>query len=1071
MPRKSAASAITAPSGGAPVAPAPPSPLVAALRRDWRWAAISQFTFTFADAFGRVDWDVEALEADFDGTETAVIPELLAKLLVALTWNRQINRDNAFEHVRKQYEKRAAERNVLGTVDEPVEWATLGLGQKVGIIHDLCEWQLADPARFRSLLKSEDDAVSWRVDPVGWDKDGNAYYLFDDNRLWIQRVPPAPPTPAPAARPPKKTSLKAKRAARAARRAAPKAKPARSASPTPTPDAPARTPSKSHRKRGPEYSPPPPKQETPVSGPRRRKPVELYGNPTPTAAALRRGSGAPAPPTDRSTRSGRADGGAAGTSASAAQPSPTRPPMPRGTRVSRRLHHVDDEWQAVPDEWLGGAAGANGTGGNGAAAKKERAADEESELSELTDEDEHEAKLNGVSAERRVDVGDADDAKVKDETAEDEVKPEADGVGEEEEEKEEPAADVGAIETDPESPLSSAPSLLPEDIPDDPEHGPDAEYDPSVAAADDDAEPGRRKDRKRKRADSDEIEIDESRPVVDDFEEMRKERDAFPEGFIEWEAICVTLYDWKTVPQRFAKSRDPDEKALYGGLQQVSSTIIDELEAKERERLKQEAINNRKRSSRIATRELEREEQLKREAAQRDMEERMERGRREAERAARDEAELLARERAREARLREREERLAAREQAVVDRAEAELRARDEAEAERAERKRRRDNGLQYADGTSRSASVADGDGDGDGEPAAGAERWELKCDVCGRHEWKTTDEDDVVACDGCGRWAHMSCHDKRDREHGRAPRDWDKVDFYCVECRRKRSHANGHAQSSLGAPHAPSTSSPLAANGRRHVQPPAPVPGPSLSPSAHRHHLPPPPHATIATHAPHAQLIAHHPGLSAHPQAYAHPHAPPQAYPAFPNGALYPPPGAAPLPPMRAHPAGACPPSVQQPGPHLPHPHMSPPYGQAPPGAYATLPPDPRHSDPRYAPQAQPPTGYPAYPPGYRPPQSPQSGTGRLPLPGPEMHHSAPYGPPGAAQPYPPAHPHAHASAQCPPHPHPHPQYPPQPRAQASPPQSRPVLPPVMGQSPPHPAQLLQPQPPVPHAVRQPPE
>ena len=40
---------------------APPqlSPIVQKLRTDWRWAAISQFLWTFSDAFGFVDWDIE----------------------------------------------------------------------------------------------------------------------------------------------------------------------------------------------------------------------------------------------------------------------------------------------------------------------------------------------------------------------------------------------------------------------------------------------------------------------------------------------------------------------------------------------------------------------------------------------------------------------------------------------------------------------------------------------------------------------------------------------------------------------------------------------------------------------------------------------------------------------------------------------------------------------------------------------------------------------------------------------------------------------------------------------------
>lgn len=68
------------------------------------------------------------------------------------------------------------------------------------MLYELCEIQMEDAARFRGLLKSEEDAVSWvrfflkcsvaaltrqRIDPVGWDKDGNTYYLFDGMRLLV----------------------------------------------------------------------------------------------------------------------------------------------------------------------------------------------------------------------------------------------------------------------------------------------------------------------------------------------------------------------------------------------------------------------------------------------------------------------------------------------------------------------------------------------------------------------------------------------------------------------------------------------------------------------------------------------------------------------------------------------------------------------------------------------------------------------------------------------------------------------------------------------------------------------
>ena len=40
------------------------------------------------------------------------------------------------EHIRKQYEKRARPC-VLGTIEEPVEWAALGLGLKVSTLFEM----------------------------------------------------------------------------------------------------------------------------------------------------------------------------------------------------------------------------------------------------------------------------------------------------------------------------------------------------------------------------------------------------------------------------------------------------------------------------------------------------------------------------------------------------------------------------------------------------------------------------------------------------------------------------------------------------------------------------------------------------------------------------------------------------------------------------------------------------------------------------------------------------------------------------------------------------------------------
>lgn len=342
-------------------------------------------------------------------------------------------------------------------------------------------------------------------------------------------------------------------------------------------------------------------------------------------------------------------------------------------------------------------------------------------------------------------------------------------------------------------------------------------------------------------------------------------------------------------------------------------------QAKEQERLKQEAINNRKRSSRIATRELAKEEEMRREQAQREMEERMEALRQEQYKKEKEEAEHLAREQAREARLREREERIAAREAAVIARAQAEAAEKERAERKRERRKRRRD-GEEVESSSdegetpsrsrtqpqtpakSRASSVKD---DSNGQS------WELKCEICKLHGWNLNDDSDVVCCDDCGRWQHVKCHDRQDIAAGRGIRNWDKVDFCCQECEQRKNkrprveeaprpqpptaQANGSASHPQPAPPAHPTQSgmerrvsgphypapqhaqhPHAPPAHHGYRQPAPVvvPHPSQHPQSLNGHvaqpqMPNPPlhHAAYQT-VPHAQHAQHHP--------YAHPH---QAY------------------------------------------------------------------------------------------------------------------------------------------------------------------------------------------------
>ena len=83
--------------------------------------------------------------------------------------------------------------------------------------------------------------------------------------------------------------------------------------------------------------------------------------------------------------------------ASTATSSPLRasPSVARLTRVSRRDRDREEQWQQIPEEWLEPKK-------NGKRQAKE--IDQESELSELTDEDEHEAKVRCIKQSDSVEL-------------------------------------------------------------------------------------------------------------------------------------------------------------------------------------------------------------------------------------------------------------------------------------------------------------------------------------------------------------------------------------------------------------------------------------------------------------------------------------------------------------------------------------------------------------------------------------------------------------------------------------------------------------------------------------------
>ncbi|KAI8809313.1 hypothetical protein BJ742DRAFT_805832 [Cladochytrium replicatum] len=78
------------------------------------------------------------------------------------------------------------------------------------------------------------------------------------------------------------------------------------------------------------------------------------------------------------------------------------------------------------------------------------------------------------------------------------------------------------------------------------------------------------------------------RRTVDDFTEP------------SWSLVARTSDDWQIFPQQFQNSRNAQERQLYTFLvDQVLPKVLDDIQEKEKERMLQEMVNNRKRSSRL----------------------------------------------------------------------------------------------------------------------------------------------------------------------------------------------------------------------------------------------------------------------------------------------------------------------------------------------------------------------------------------------------------------------------------------------------------------------------------------
>lgn len=228
-----------------------------------------------------------------------------------------------------------------------------------------------------------------------------------------------------------------------------------------------------------------------------------------------------------------------------------------------------------------------------------------------------------------------------------------------------------------------------------------------------------------------------------------------------------------------------------------------ELDEADKQQAQEVMQASRKRSSRLATKESEKEEQDRERISRMSIGERMALARAEDEFIKLTPEELAAqKEYEREKKMREREERAMAREREAYEKAQKEEAEKIRTEKEREDRSRRRIAGSSSPPPEATKASTSKAPraaaakpkkkGRPVGRPRTKKEPesahsdgdWELGCEVCGKRGVNLPDAVQIVCCEQCGVWQHVKCWNAHDRKVGQATRDWSSTDFYCSKCK-----------------------------------------------------------------------------------------------------------------------------------------------------------------------------------------------------------------------------------------------------------------------------------------------
>ncbi|KAL3295816.1 PHD-finger domain-containing protein [Colletotrichum asianum] len=181
------------------------------IRSQWQFANLCQWIFLFGKVVKIDDsLDTEDIETECLKPNAPVLQDIGLALLKFISSHRGLTHELFDEYTRRQYLARAPEKNPFGS-------------DEIQILQQMTQWIMLRPERVREKMEEQKDVdqASWRIEPLGWDRDDRTYFVLDDNRVYrLTDAPPKQVTPKKKLKPTKYGSRSNKRRRVAAAEAA-----------------------------------------------------------------------------------------------------------------------------------------------------------------------------------------------------------------------------------------------------------------------------------------------------------------------------------------------------------------------------------------------------------------------------------------------------------------------------------------------------------------------------------------------------------------------------------------------------------------------------------------------------------------------------------------------------------------------------------------------------------------------------------------------------------------------------------------------------------------------------------